>query len=146
MFCDTFTYFIDKGFWRDNNANCRKMHSGAEDTNIDSILNSPQLGDRRMHAFIHNYDNEEDENQFEVSKLLQRICPTVEKQKEDDKGQIERSTATLYAFVEKSYSRNELDCEWDKIMDQFIENGWESGSPVLEKTNKTLFCCNLSSL
>ena len=59
----------------------------------------------------------------------------MKKQKETDRKEIERATATLSSFVEKAYSKSELLVVWADIRSLFEENQWDN-LPEVEKNTK----------
>ena len=80
----------------------------------------------------------EAEEHVKDCKLLKRIDSTIEKQKETDRKEIDRSTATLPVFVEKAYSKSELLLVWSEIEGIFDENQW-SNLPEVEKIQSHIY-------
>lgn len=111
------------------------------------MIDMPVTGEQRFDDFITLKFKRVGEGMNE-SKLLQQIQPTVEKQKEDDQVNLERSTSTTSSHVEQNYTANELKAEYARLKSEFDEtmNPQESDGatefPRVENRNRKEFWAN----
>jgi hypothetical protein len=144
VFCETVAAFDEFNLWTDEDTKRIKLTKKSEDMNVDAI-DAPQIGESRMASYMtakfgaglscSQYANR-DEDEMNVSGLLKTINPTMKKQNEDDKIEVDRSTATLQSAVEKYYSKSELVSEWSKVVSLFKDEGWTDDLPKMINTNK----------
>lgn len=82
-----------------------------------------------MNTFIEiEFKRGRKDDDIKDSQLLKRIQPTVEKRKEDDKIDLERSTSTTVSYVQEKYTGRELKQEY-----QSMKGSWDGNRGELPK-------------
>jgi hypothetical protein len=125
-FCFTFAYFVQEKIWSVINNDDSSMTSSSPimrrsiktDTAGISVdmINLPVRGEYRMDSFItiNHVEDEPEDKEKRIAACLKDIQPTLEKQDDNDKRDLERCISTTETFVTNSYSKNELVDVYEK--------------------------------
>ena len=108
-------------------------------------LDFPAVCEGKFNSYIDvNYkSNDLDDNEIRKrnTELLARVQPTVQKQKENDKTNLERSVSTTHDYLMNKYSVNELKVEYNQLKLDWDAMEYDADLPAVEKPkNKPHYC------
>ena len=144
-FCQSLVFFHDNKVFIDRTATRMSITEDSENITPE-MLDMPVTCEANMDEYIcvnkKNVNIDDKERQKCNARLLKGIHPTVQKQEENDKANLERCISTTKAYLMNNYTANELKIEYNRLKGVFSDDDTlEVELPLVEKPkNKPEHC------